>query len=68
MTARGGATGTPALAVRSTQEDEHAFVTSAAPFSDWCRLVDYEGIIQEGPVWEYWWDVPGWYCGLSFEW
>lgn len=68
LTAHGGATGMPALAVSSIQRNRYSFVSSAAPFSDWCRLIEIEGIVQKGPIWECWWNVPGWYCGLSFEW
>lgn len=67
MIVRGGGTGTSALAARSTR-NKHFFVTSAAPFSDLCRLEHIEYSMNIGPVWKYWWEAPGWINGLRYYW
>lgn len=68
LIAPGGATGTSVLAEPLILKNKYCPQTSAAPFSDWCRLIEYEGIVGDGPIWEYWWDVPGWYSGLNTKW
>jgi hypothetical protein len=57
-----------ALVAPSTGKSNYHFCTSAAPFSDWHRLVEREVIMGGGPFWEAWWDLPGWFSGLSVPW
>ena len=67
-TVAGGRIGMTALVAPSTGKSKHYFCTSAAPFSDWHRLIEREAIMGGDPIWEAWWDLPGWFSGLSVLW
>lgn len=64
----GGRIGMTALVAPSTGKSNYCFSTSAAPFSDWHRLLEREAIMGRGPAWEVWWDLPGWFSGLNVPW